>query len=224
MPYYAGSRSVVVVKRDDHGSIEEIVQQSPFGSRRSGLHVLFISGCFLLLFPWLMQFLNDPRIDLAAALKIDLLAVFVLFLVGLMSQPGIMPKQQAADRNGINFNYYPSLGQIPWTDIDGIDFRGSSLSTFMASMLVVRLKNSDDWIGRLKPGSDFDPRRGSRMPFAALVDSNCVDIHALQTALLEMQAQMKGNSAPSRVVSGAVPPPEASAMSEPITFGRHLER
>ena len=218
---YSVRPNIVIVKRADDGSISEIFQQSPLGDRRTALRILFASGCFLLLYPWLMQLLQHSTLDLAAALKIDLLAVFVLLLVGFMSQPGVLPNLQVADRDGINFNYYRSLGQIPWTDIDSIDFRGSSLG-LMSPTLVVRLKNPDEWIAQLKPGSDFDPRRGSMTPFATLADSAYVDIHTLQKSLIEMKAQMAGQQTSLHMPYD--PLSDATLISEPVTFGRHVEQ
>jgi hypothetical protein len=91
-------------------------------------------------------------------------------------------------------------------------------------MLVVQLKKPDEWIARLKPGCEFDPRRGSNMPFAALVDSSCADIHTLQKALPELKAQMAGEHASPRPALATDPLSDTAGIPAPITFGHHVEQ
>jgi hypothetical protein len=104
---------VIIVKCAADGTIAEIIEQGAYGSRRTAMRILFASGCFLFVYPWLSYLGHGSGPDSMVALKVDLLAVFLLLLVGFLSHPGILPYAQVSDRNGINFYHYPSLGQIP---------------------------------------------------------------------------------------------------------------
>jgi hypothetical protein len=187
--------AILNVKRADDGSIAEISKQITAADYlRFGAFAALMAGLAIYLHPFvrvrLTAFVHDMDLQTGAALAVLVVSVGVMLVTLYRLHPG--RSILLADRGGVHFLFYQELGTVPWSAIEEFDQEASTLWIEGDTLLVVQLRNQDDWILRLNASNMFNPLtanplRGPRVPFATLGGSMSLDLDALQNALSEMK-------------------------------------